>query len=202
MTVVDENLLSTPSASEKKSTVNSLLSEEDSLSVFEPAKSMTQSAKKSMKARQSLAMLSTTAQKDNVKVVIRVRPVNERERGNGPSDKVKLCLHVERNEEITLDRGTDQKTFTFDYVATQKSEQSEIFDMIARPIADSCLQGYNGSIFAYGQTGSGKTFTIQGPTMYVNGEETLIGATNTSEEMQDKRGLMQRSFEYIFGCMD
>lgn len=35
--------------------------------------------------------------------------------------------------------------------------------MIAQPITDSCLQGYNGTIFAYGMTGSGKTFTIQGP---------------------------------------
>ncbi len=43
---------------------------------------------------------------------------------------------------------------------------------IAQPIADSCLQGYNGSIFAYGQTGSGKTFTIQGPAFISSsGEE-------------------------------
>ena len=107
-----------------------------------------------------MAALSTTAQKDNVKVVIRVRPINERERGGGPESKVKLCLQVERNEKITLDRGMDQKNFTFDYVATQDSEQATLFEKIARPIADSCLQGYNGSIFAYGQTGSGKTFTI------------------------------------------
>ena len=89
-----------------------------------------------------------------------MRPINDRERGSGPVEKVKLCLAVERNEKVTLDRGMDQKTFTFDYVATQESEQHELFERIAKPIADSCLQGYNGSIFAYGQTGSGKTFTI------------------------------------------
>lgn len=103
---------------------------------------------------------------------------------------------------MTLDRGVDQKTFTFDYVATQDSDQSELFERIAKPIADSCLQGYNGTIFAYGQTGSGKTFTIQGPTTLVNGEETLIGASASSPELHDKRGLMQRSFEYIFDCME
>ena len=69
-----------------------------------------------------MAALSTTAQKDNVKVVIRVRPINERERAGAPIDKVKQCLTVERNEKIILDRGVDQKTFTFDYVATQDSE--------------------------------------------------------------------------------
>ena len=79
-----------------------------------------------------------------------MRPINDRERGSGPVGKVKLCLAVERNEKVTLDRGMDQKTFTFDYVATQESEQHELFERIAKPIADSCLQGYNGSIFAYG----------------------------------------------------
>lgn len=92
--------------------------------------------------------------------MIRVRPVNDREKGKGPAEKVKLCLAVESNSKVILDRGMDQKTFNFDYVATQGSEQQEIFEKIARPIADSCLQGYNGTIFAYGQTGSGKTFTI------------------------------------------
>ena len=38
--------------------------------------------------------------------------------------------------------------------------------------------------------------------MLVNGEETLIGATASSNELHDKRGLMQRSFEYIFDCME
>ena len=38
--------------------------------------------------------------------------------------------------------------------------------------------------------------------MLVNGEETLIGATASNNEMQEKRGLMQRSFEYIFDCME
>ena len=36
----------------------------------------------------------------------------------------------------------------------------------------------------------------------VNGEETLIGASNANEAMHDKRGLMQRSFEYMFDCME
>lgn len=57
--------------------------------------------------RPSIAAISTTAQKDNVKVVIRVRPVNEREKQGGPVDKVKLCLFVENNAKITLDRGMD-----------------------------------------------------------------------------------------------
>lgn len=69
-------------------------------------------------------------------------------------------MQVEGHQKIILDRGQEQKTFNFDYVALQESEQQELFEKIAKPIADSCLLGYNGTIFAYGQTGSGKTFTI------------------------------------------
>lgn len=34
--------------------------------------------------------------------------------------------------------------------------------MTGRPIVESCLAGYNASIFAYGQTGAGKTHTMVG----------------------------------------
>ena len=116
----NENLLFTPSASEKKQT-SSMLSDDD-ISTFEPnprTSAISQSGKKrGAVARQSMAALSTTAQKDNVKVVIRVRPINERERAGGSLAKVKQCLTVEKNEKMILDRGMDQKTFTFDYVAT------------------------------------------------------------------------------------
>jgi hypothetical protein len=40
--------------------------------------------------------------------------------------------------------------------------QQDVFDVVAVPVVDSVLDGYNATIFAYGQTGSGKTFTITG----------------------------------------
>ena len=55
--------------------------------------------------------------------------------------------------------------FKFDFVGDSTIDQMSIFNHIARPIADSCMQGYNGTIFAYGQTGAGKTYTIQGPCL-------------------------------------
>ena len=61
---------------------------------------------------------------------------------------------------LTLDKLASGEQFTFDYVADEATEQSQIFDQVGKSIVDACLQGYNGSIFAYGQTGSGKTFTI------------------------------------------
>ena len=38
--------------------------------------------------------------------------------------------------------------------------------------------------------------------MQINGEETLIGASNTGSQNYEKRGIMQRSFEYMFDCME
>ena len=38
-----------------------------------------------------------------------------------------------------------------------------MYDVAAKPIIDSVLEGFNGTIFAYGQTSSGKTHTMQGP---------------------------------------
>ena len=50
--------------------------------------------------------------------------------------------------------------FKFNRVFDNSSNQNEIFDIVAKPVVNNCLDGYNGTIFAYGQTGSGKTYTM------------------------------------------
>uniref|UniRef100_A0A8C5MK03 Kinesin-like protein n=1 Tax=Leptobrachium leishanense TaxID=445787 RepID=A0A8C5MK03_9ANUR len=71
--------------------------------------------------------------------------------------------------------------FRFQQTFTQDAKQEEIFDRIAKPVADSVLSGYNATVFAYGQTGSGKTYTITG------------GA-----ERYCDRGIIPRTLSYIF----
>ncbi|XP_038585628.1 kinesin-like protein KIF6 [Micropterus salmoides] len=71
--------------------------------------------------------------------------------------------------------------FRFQKVFDHTVKQDEIFENIAKPVADSVLAGYNGTIFAYGQTGSGKTFTITG------------GAERYSD-----RGIIPRTLSYLF----
>uniref|UniRef100_A0A3Q1G3C2 Kinesin family member 6 n=1 Tax=Acanthochromis polyacanthus TaxID=80966 RepID=A0A3Q1G3C2_9TELE len=71
--------------------------------------------------------------------------------------------------------------FRFQRVFDQATKQEEIFEHIAKPVADSVLAGYNGTIFAYGQTGSGKTFTITG------------GAERYSD-----RGIVPRTLSYLY----
>ncbi|KAJ1148073.1 hypothetical protein NDU88_000914 [Pleurodeles waltl] len=71
--------------------------------------------------------------------------------------------------------------FKFQKTFDQDAKQDSIFESIAKPVAESVLAGYNGTIFAYGQTGSGKTFTITG------------GA-----ERYNDRGIIPRTLSYIF----
>lgn len=92
-----------------------------------------------------------------------------------------------------IDAKPDSKTFNYDFVADESTTQADIFHKCAQPIADSCLEGYNGTIFAYGQTGSGKTYTIQGPGF----DDVCI-----EEQADEDRGILPRSFEYIFNKLD
>lgn len=40
--------------------------------------------------------------------------------------------------------------------------QEEVYTYAAKPVVDSVLEGFNGTVFAYGQTASGKTHTMEG----------------------------------------
>eukprot|EP00191_Tetraselmis_sp_GSL018_P019273 CAMPEP_0177590532 /NCGR_PEP_ID=MMETSP0419_2-20121207/7465_1 /TAXON_ID=582737 /ORGANISM="Tetraselmis sp., Strain GSL018" /LENGTH=750 /DNA_ID=CAMNT_0019081115 /DNA_START=182 /DNA_END=2434 /DNA_ORIENTATION=- len=61
-----------------------------------------------------------------------------------------------------LDTREPPKAFTFDQVYDWDSKQIDIFNISAKPIVDSVISGYNGTMFAYGQTGTGKSFTMDG----------------------------------------
>ena len=57
----------------------------------------------------------------------------------------------------------NKNEFTFDRVFDINTSQIEVYNHAAKPIIESVMDGFNGTVFAYGQTGSGKTFTMQGP---------------------------------------
>lgn len=108
------------------------------------------------------------AEKGNVVVICRVRPLNKKEIAMGTSccldfhpDKKQVAIQM--SEASTSAFGTNK--FNFDQVFDMESNQKEVYDFGARPIIDSVLEGFNGTIFAYGQTSSGKTHTMMGPDM-------------------------------------
>ena len=116
----------------------------------------------------------------NIKVVVRVRPFNSREK-----DRNAKCIVSMRDAQTILtppgpDSGSKSKqpvkaalegikTFAFDrsYWSFNKRDsnfagQEDLFSDLGKPLLDNAFQGYNNCIFAYGQTGSGKSYSMMG----------------------------------------
>ncbi|XP_077075588.1 kinesin-like protein KIF13B isoform X3 [Siphateles boraxobius] len=111
----------------------------------------------------------------NVKVAVRVRPMNRRERDL----KTKCVVDMEGNQTVlnpssgNLGKGDSRnkpKVFAYDYCfwsideaeAAKFAGQDVVFQCLGESLLDSAFQGYNACIFAYGQTGSGKSYTMMG----------------------------------------
>lgn len=121
---------------------------------------------------------------ENVKVVVRCRPLNEKEK---ESNFNSVVVVDQLQGTVTVfgpnsTAGEPPKIFTFDIVFAQDSKQVDVYNQTARPIVDFVLEGYNGTIFAYGQTGTGKTFTMEG-----------------DRNIPELRGIIPNSFAHIFG---
>ena len=113
--------------------------------------------------------------KEKVKVGVRIRPLNSRERGLVGTSASSLILHVPSNSTTQLilsspapttnnnnnNNGT-KKPFTFDHVFDLNASQEEIFLPLGDDLLSSAFEGYNACLFAYGQTGSGKSYTMLG----------------------------------------
>ncbi|KAG2392692.1 hypothetical protein C9374_011417 [Naegleria lovaniensis] len=95
-----------------------------------------------------------------IKVVVRMRPMNDRE----TKLKAQTCvsMNTESKEVLIKRKDKDDKKFFFDDVFDDKSTQQDVFMSTGKRVLDRFVLGFNGCIFAYGQTGSGKTWTMQG----------------------------------------
>ncbi|XP_069017614.1 kinesin-like protein KIF3C [Embiotoca jacksoni] len=128
--------------------------------------------------------MSKSKSSESVKVVVRCRPLNRKEESNGPAGGIvqmdlRLGQVILRNPRAPPSE--PQKTFTFDGVYDANSKQRDLYDESVRPLIDSVLDGFNGTIFAYGQTGTGKTYTMQG-----------------AWRDPEKRGVIPNAFDHIF----
>ncbi|XP_055077992.1 kinesin-like protein KIF17 [Periophthalmus magnuspinnatus] len=119
---------------------------------------------------------------ESVKVVVRSRPLNDREKAL--QSKMVLSMDLERCQCFIEKPGAADeppKQFTFDGTYFTDHTTEQMYNEIAYPLVEGVTEGYNGTIFAYGQTGSGKSFTMQG---------TPVPAS--------QRGVIPRAFEHIF----
>lgn len=119
-----------------------------------------------------------------VKVMVRARPINQREINEG----TKCCIEIDKKfNQVVIKKGPgDEKAFTYDAVYDWTSSQRSVYDESAFPLVESVLEGYNGTIFAYGQTGCGKTHTMMG----------------VKDQGPEHRGIIPNAFDHIFGFID
>ncbi|BFZ04114.1 hypothetical protein BsWGS_07152 [Bradybaena similaris] len=113
----------------------------------------------------------------NVKVVVRVRPVNESEQ----SEKYHIVTEAISDHMLVFDpkiqntsgfllmsqRDINRRRFkdlkyAFDYVFGASASNRDVFEQTTKGIVSGVLNGYNCSVFAYGATGAGKTHTMLG----------------------------------------
>uniref|UniRef100_A0A8C6RZ82 Kinesin-like protein n=1 Tax=Nannospalax galili TaxID=1026970 RepID=A0A8C6RZ82_NANGA len=119
---------------------------------------------------------------ESVKVVVRCRPMNQREREL--NCQAVVTVDCARGQCFIQNPGAADeppKQFTFDGAYYMDHFTEQIYNEIAYPLVEGVTEGYNGTIFAYGQTGSGKSFTMQG-----------------LPEPPCQRGIIPRAFEHIF----
>ncbi|KAL9968317.1 hypothetical protein ACROYT_G026678 [Oculina patagonica] len=116
---------------------------------------------------------------ENVRVAVRVRPFNKRERARNAT------LIVDMKGESTYLQNPEEpdeepKKFTFDYsywshdgfeerddgyLAGTKpnyADQMKVYNDLGKGVLKNAWEGFNTSLFAYGQTGSGKSWSIVG----------------------------------------
>ncbi|VDO25659.1 unnamed protein product [Haemonchus placei] len=114
---------------------------------------------------------------EKVKVVVRCRPMSQRELNQGH----KVAVRVSTEDNSVILEQEPRRTFYFDAVFPPDCDQMRVYNVAARPIVENVLKGYNGTIFAYGQTGTGKTFTMTGDL-----------------ERPELQGIIPNSFAHIF----
>ena len=103
-----------------------------------------------------------------IKVIIRKRPLNQKEIAKGETDIISIknnsrVIVSEQKVGLDLTKYIDKKEFIFDNAYDESSNNEFIYIQNIRPMIFNAFY-YKSKVtcFAYGQTGSGKTFTMMG----------------------------------------
>lgn len=119
---------------------------------------------------------------ENIKVLVRCRPLSDKEKSGG----FKSCVDLDMTSKSVIAKGlSGEDRFTFDAVINNTFSQKDIFVQYIQPLVDCMLDGFNATVFAYGQSGSGKTHTMTG----------VMGNP-------DLEGVIPRSVTHIFDSIE
>ncbi|XP_039664041.1 kinesin-like protein KIF16B isoform X3 [Perca fluviatilis] len=112
----------------------------------------------------------------SVRVAVRVRPMNRREKDLTAKCIIKMegtktsIINLKTPEGIAGDLTRERtKTFTYDFSydstdckSSTYVSQEKVFKDLGVDVLKAAFEGYNACVFAYGQTGSGKSYTMMG----------------------------------------
>lgn len=127
---------------------------------------------------------SPEVSEENIKVAVRVRPFNKREKDRN----AKLVVQMNGKETFLKDPnnpGSEPRRFAFDFSywshdgekqatdgywepdpnhpnTAKYADQKKVFQDLGQGILNNVWKGYNSTLFAYGQTGSGKSYSVVG----------------------------------------
>ena len=104
-------------------------------------------------------------------VVVRKRPIFQKELNNGEIDCVtvvnpKIYIHECKMQIDGITKYLEDHQFIFDNTFGEKDDTSDIYKYTISPVINLILNQGIVTCFAYGQTGSGKTYTMKGIETY------------------------------------
>lgn len=105
----------------------------------------------------------------NMLVVVRIRPLNEKEQFISKFESIKVIGDNEivaidpqyemSSDDVLRNNRSHSKQYAFDFVFDTNSRQELVFEKTTRFLVKGLFSGYSATTFAYGATGAGKTFT-------------------------------------------
>ncbi|KAF8395265.1 hypothetical protein HHK36_019207 [Tetracentron sinense] len=139
------------------------------------------SARRSVMLNSRASSIDDDPEPGRVRVAVRLRPRNAEDLLSDADfgDCVELQPELKR---LKLRKNNwSSESYKFDEVFTESASQRRVYEVVAKPVVESVLNGYNGTVMAYGQTGTGKTYTMG-----------RLGKDDSSE-----RGIMVRALDDI-----
>ncbi|XP_029679971.1 kinesin-like protein KIF18A [Formica exsecta] len=165
-----------------------VFNKKDLSKILSPGKAMKAIGKKQFQSGESVkpstsgtAIVQTEDTSEiSIKVIVRVRPHNERELQDNSRTVVEVVddkmlifdpkeretpfffHNVAQKSRDMLKKQNKQLQFIFDRIFSTTSTNTNVFEGSTKNLITSLLDGYNCSVFAYGATGAGKTHTMLG----------------------------------------
>ena len=132
-----------------------------------------------------------------IKTFLRIKP-----RLKNYESEINYLKISENNRCISLSLSQDNESkFSFENIFKENENQSNIFNIIGKPLCCNVLEGINSTLISYGKKGTGKTYTILGKSIHEIKKESQTNGNETNAlytEYLNNKGIFNFCLEYIF----